>query len=255
MRTVVHKEDIVRGLGELGLRSGDVVLVHSSLSSFGYVEGGADAVIDALLDAVGPEGTVMVPTLTGSPEDSPENPPVFDVVNTPCWTGTVPETFRRRPGAVRSGHPTHSVAAVGPRAHELICGHERSTTPCGPESPYGRLMRWGGKVVFLGVDLRCNTCFHGIEEEVGAPYVLQERPVKARVVWPDGRVETVLVHIHRWGTPRDYPRAEPILLGEGAMRVGRIGNATVRVVDAKMMRQIMKPILERDPYFWVRRAR
>ena len=68
---MVHKEDIVRGLGELGLRPGDVVLVHSSLSSFGYVEGGADAVIDALLDAVGPEGTVMVPTLTGSPEDSP----------------------------------------------------------------------------------------------------------------------------------------------------------------------------------------
>jgi len=74
------------------------------------------------------------------------------------------------------------------------------------------------------VDLRCNTCFHGIEEEVRVPYVLQEEPVEARVIWP-----------------------------EGAMRIGRIGEATVRVVDARRMREIVKPLLERDPYFWVKR--
>jgi len=253
-KTIVRKGDIVRGLRELSVEPGDVALVHSSLKSFGYVDGGADAVIDALLDAVGPEGTVMVPTLTGSPQDSPRNPPVLDVENTPCWTGTIPEVFRRRPEAVRSGHPTHSVATIGPLAGRLTAGHERSTTPCGPESPYGMLMRWGGKVVFLGVDLRCNTCFHGIEEEVGVPYVLQEKPVKARVIWPDGWTETVCLYIHKWGTPRDYPRAEPILLKRKAMRIGRIGDATVRVVDAKMMREIIKPLLKEDPYFLVKRG-
>jgi len=87
------------------------VLVHSSLSSLGCVEGGADAVIDALLDVLGPGGTLVVPTLTGTESLSAENPPRYDPDATPCWTGRVPETLRRRPGAMRSLHPTHSVAA------------------------------------------------------------------------------------------------------------------------------------------------
>lgn len=237
----------------MSVEPGELVLVHSSLKSFGYVDGGADAVIDALLETVAPEGTVMVPTLTGSRYNSIRNPPLLDVKDTSCWTGTIPEAFRRRPEAIRSGHPTHSVAAIGPLAERLTAGHERSFTPCGPESPYGRLMRWGGKVVFLGVDLRCNTCFHGIEEEVRVPYVLQEEPVEARIIWPDSRAEAVRIYIHRWGTPRDYPKAEPILLQQGAMRIGRIGEATARVVDARRMREIVKPLLEQDPYFWVKR--
>ena len=98
---MITKEIIINGLKELGLKQGDTVLVHSSLSSFGYVDGGADTVIDALLETVGKEGTVLVPTLTGSEHLSAENPPVFDVRNTPCWTGKIPETFRKR----ASGNP------------------------------------------------------------------------------------------------------------------------------------------------------
>ena len=77
----VTKQDIVRGLTRLGVCAGDILLVHSSLSRFGYVEGGADAVIDALLESVRPGGTVMVPTLTGSEKLSAANPPTFDPVN------------------------------------------------------------------------------------------------------------------------------------------------------------------------------
>ena len=130
------KEDIKRGLKKLGLKKGDLVLVHSSLSSFGYVVGGANTMIDALLETVGHKGTVVVPTLTGSEKLSVNNPPVFDPENTLCWTGKIPETFRKRKEAIRSLHPTHSVAAIGAMAKELLRDHEKSITPCGESSPY-----------------------------------------------------------------------------------------------------------------------
>ncbi len=251
MPAVVRKNEIVRGLRRLGIERGDSLLVHSSLSSLGYVVGGVEAVIDALLEAVGPEGTVMVPTLTGSPRDK-LIPPIFDPQKTPCWTGVIPEAFRKRPEALRSRHPTHSVAAIGKLATEFIRDHEYSETPCGPETPYGRLMRWGGKILLLGVGLRSNTCFHGLEEEVGAPYVVTSYFVEAKIVNPDGSLETVRIKVHPWGTPRDYTVAEPLLLEGGAMHFGLVGEAICRLLDAKMMRQIILPILRRDPWFWVK---
>src|SRR5437763_1353236 len=84
------------------------------LRSLGWVGGAAPTAIDALREAVWPGGAVLVPTLTGTIQDGPEHPPVFDPRTTPCWTGAIPETFRRLPSARRSCHPTHSVAAIGP---------------------------------------------------------------------------------------------------------------------------------------------
>lgn len=77
---------MARSLRDLGVNAGDVILVHSSLKSFGYVVGVEATVVDALLDAVAPAGTVMVPTITVAVERSPVNPPVFDVCNPPCRT-------------------------------------------------------------------------------------------------------------------------------------------------------------------------
>lgn len=120
---------LVDDLRALGLGDGDVVLVHSSLSRLGWVEGGAETVIDALVEAVGPGGTVLFPTLTGTEQDGPQHPPVIELAATPCWTGTIPETARRRPEAIRSVHPTHSVSAIGARPHAYTTGHEASSTP------------------------------------------------------------------------------------------------------------------------------
>ena len=117
--------ELTAGLRELGLAPGDDVLVHSSLSSLGRVDGGAQTVCEALVRAVSPGGTVCCPTITGSRRYSKSIPPRFSV-DDPCWSGAVPEAMRHRADAVRSLHPTHSVACVGPRAAELTCGHERS---------------------------------------------------------------------------------------------------------------------------------
>src|SRR5262249_48798186 len=121
---VLNMKGIADGLRDLGVRHGDKLLVHSSLSRFGYVVGGAKTVIQALLHAVGVEGTVLVPTLTGTHRDSPEHPPHFDVRTTPCWTGKIAEVLRQWPGALRSLGPTHSVAGLGVDAPHLLAGHE-----------------------------------------------------------------------------------------------------------------------------------
>ena len=109
----VTREDVARAAREVGIVPGDTVFFHSSLSSMGTVVGGPDAVIDGFLDAVGPEGTVAVPTLCNWAKD--EQHLVFsrwDPATTPSYVGAITEALRQRPEAFRSDHATHSVAAV-----------------------------------------------------------------------------------------------------------------------------------------------
>ena len=243
------KKDIVDALRSLGLSAGSTVLVHSSLSSMGWVDGGAETVIDALLEAVAPSGTVIVPTLTGTSQDSAEHPPVFDPRTSPCWTGTIPETFRRRPAARRSRHPTHSVACIGPAADRLIGGHEYSATPCAADSPYGRLAEEGGSILLLGVTHDSNTCLHMVEEIARVPYHMQSRPAVARVAREDGSWEEIEVRPHLWRWERDFPKVEPHLRAANAQRDGRVGQAFSRLIDARAMRDLLLPLLESDPLF------
>ena len=237
--------DIVRGLRALGLNLGDVVLVHSSLSSLGHVQGGADTVIGALLEAVGADGTVVVPTLTGSEALDVDHPPIYDPVATPCWTGRIPETFRQRTDAVRSLHPTHSVAAIGARARELTAGHEHSLTPCGPDSPYARLAYTGGYILLLGVGHEVNTSYHLVEEIVGVPYHMQPGLVAAQVI-EGGKARTIHLMIHRYGSPRAFGRLESALRERGIQRDGQIGQAHVRLIDAGRMVDLACQALRQD---------
>ena len=252
MPNSVQESDIVRGLRDLGVNAGDVLLVHSSLKSFGVVDGGAEAVIAALLAAVGPAGTVAVPTLTGRRDDSPGHPPVFDVRQTPCWTGLIPETFRRRPDARRSLHPTHSVAAIGPEADYLIRDHLDCDTPCGPGSPYLRLAELDGKVVFLGVTLDCCTLLHSVEELAECAYQMQPERAMASITDDQGRTLRRNVRIHDWGTPRRFPVMEPIWLEAGILQIGRIGAAEIRVLRAKPAVAETLALLRTSPRFLCR---
>ena len=245
--TTVTRPDIVLGLRRLGVVAGDVILVHSSLKSFGFVDGGADAVIDALLDAVAPGGTVAVPTLTGTRDDSPAKPPRFDVGASPCWTGLIPETFRGRAEARRSLHPTHSVAAIGSQAGFLTGDHLSCATPCGDRSPYLRLAELDGKVIFLGVTLDCCTLLHGAEEIAGVDYVLQPEPVRATVTDEQGRTTACETLIHSWSTPRRFAILEPILLRDGVMQIGKVGDAEVRVVRARPLVERVLALLRQSP--------
>lgn len=246
-------EEIVRDLARLGIGPGQDVLVHSSLSSLGRVENGARTVVEALVAAVSPGGTVCVPTITGSAKYSRLNPPRF-APSDPCWTGAIPEAFRRASGAVRSLHPTHSVACIGPRARELVLGHEHSLTPCGEESPYTRLARTGGRILFIGCTLESNTTLHGVEETAGLGYVCQAPLVEAQIALPEGgRTVRIRIHTHGCGPARDFGAIGPLLERAGALRRGKVGGADCILVESGPMAELVLERLREDPEFLLAR--
>jgi aminoglycoside 3-N-acetyltransferase len=167
----VEKQDLVRAVQELGILPGDLVLVHSSLKSMGYVDGGAETVIGAFMACVGAEGTLVMPTLIQKDFAHAYETWYLDK---PSDVGHITEVFRRMPGTCRSDQATHSVAARGKRAGELTQGHTSFGPRPGPfgdyamsqASPWQKMYDWHGKVVFLGVSMQVNTYRHFMEHRI-----------------------------------------------------------------------------------------
>ena len=244
----MNAAELTERFADAGIERGDSILVHSSLSSLGWVEGGAETVVQALLDASDRQGTVLFPTLTGCPEDSPAKPPVFDARRSPCWTGAIPEAARGRSDAIRSMHPTHSVAAIGCHARWFAAGHELVRTPCGFGSPYDKLANIGGKIVLIGVTQSSNTSFHMAEEIAGVPYVVQSSPMDVEMTDIVGQpVRMIGTRLHLWGANRDYDALEMEMIDLGICQVRQVGEAEVRVLDAMLQKMFLVRKLLDDP--------
>ncbi|OPZ81469.1 MAG: SPBc2 prophage-derived aminoglycoside N(3')-acetyltransferase-like protein YokD [bacterium ADurb.Bin429] len=241
---MLTKSDLVAAFRKVGLIEGDLVLVHSALRTLGPVEGGADSVIDALLETVGPAGTVAVPTHTWKIVNGAQ--PVFHQTLSPANVGALTNVFRLRPNALRNLHPTHSVAAIGPRAAEFIAC-PNMTTPAQPDSPYGKLRDWGGKVLIIGPGLECCTFFHGCEQWAGMPRAVSEQPVQLYSITADGQVIPVLLRHHVVNTWDQYPKLEPYLLEIGALTIGKAGDCDLRLLDAAKAAAWLVPQLQKDP--------
>ncbi|TDC84851.1 AAC(3) family N-acetyltransferase [Micromonospora sp. KC606] len=169
-------QSLASDLRTIGVASGDVLLLHSSNRSLGFVVGGTQAVVQALLDVLGPEGTLVVPTHTPDNTDPAgwRHPPVpeawwpvireqtpgFDRACTPSrWMGVIAETVRTWPGAQRSDHPQVSFAALGMNAADIVGGHQLDDA-LGESSPLGAVYRLNGKVLLLGCGHSANTSLH-----------------------------------------------------------------------------------------------
>jgi aminoglycoside 3-N-acetyltransferase len=239
----VTRASLAADLRRLGVRPGSVTLAHTSLSALGWVCGGAQAVVEALLDALGPDGTLVVPAHSNHnsdpsrwrhppvPEDwwpvIREHMPAYDPAVTPTrGIGVVAELARTWPGARRSDHPQVSFAAIGPRAEAVTAGHALDSG-FGERSPLARVHDLDGDVLLLGAGHGSSTSLHLAEARIPDPP--RER-YGAAVMTPEGR---------RWVTWEDVVDDESdfVDLGAafeatGAVTVGRAGAG-----EARLMRQ------------------
>ncbi|MEU1531871.1 aminoglycoside N(3)-acetyltransferase [Streptomyces fagopyri] len=237
---LVTRGSLAAELRALGVRPGESLLVHSSLRSLGWVNGGPVAVVQGLLDALGPEGTLVVPTQSGELSDPAlwSRPPVpeewwpairatmpaYDPLITPTrGLGVIPETVRTWPGALRSAHPQTSFAAVGPRAAEIVDGHAPDCR-LGERSPLGRLEALGARVLLLGAGYDTCTSFHLAEYRIPAQLVEVGRPVRtARGATRWEVVTEVAIDSDRFDElGSDFERDRPVVRG-------RVGAADVRL--------------------------
>ncbi len=235
----------------LGLCRGGVLLIHSSLRSLGPVAGGAETVVSALLAALGPQGTLLMPALSYATVTCTN--PCFDARATPSCVGALPEYFRTRPGTSRSIHPTHSVCATGRLAFDLVSGHDLDTTPCGSHSPLTRLPGLEGQILFLGCGLRPNTSMHGVEELIEPPYLFGE-PVTYTIYNADGSESQMTVRSHNFkGYAQRYDRISTLLF-PSALRTGQVLQANCFLLEASAMWPAALKALQADPLYFVEPA-
>jgi aminoglycoside 3-N-acetyltransferase len=237
---------LVSDLRELGVQPGTVLMVHSSLSRLGWVAGGARAVVAALLDVVGPQGTVMMPTHSSELSDPaawrhppvPEHwwqpirdeTPAYDPVLTPTsHMGAIVECFRHVPGLRRSLHPTVSAAAVGPDARRLTEGHELAHG-LGESSPQARLYDLDGHILLLGVTHSNNTSLHLAERRAAPPDAATTTNWSPVVT--DGRREWV-AYPDLVDDAGDFDEIGEAFAATGLQRTGQVGTGSAILMRSR----------------------
>ncbi|HEY5561404.1 MAG TPA: AAC(3) family N-acetyltransferase [Clostridiaceae bacterium] len=236
---------VYKGLQELGVKNGDTLLVHSSLSSLGWVCGGAQGVVMALLKAVGEKGTLVMPTHSGDISDPSEwrYPPVpkewvdeiyemmpaFDINLSPSrGMGKSAELFRNLPKTIRSNHPQVSFCASGNVAEEITREHEL-TPSFGMNTPIGRMYELGGKVLLLGVGYDSCSSFHLSE-------VLSENMPSKRMgaaIIENKKRTWKWFEDYAYDSDKDFEELGMAFEDTGMVRTGYIGNASCKIFSLK----------------------
>jgi len=243
----IGREELARQFRALGIDPGDVLWVHSSLSSIGHVEGGPNTVVAALLDALGDQGNLVMPCFYNAFVFRSPDKPAFNRDTSPSQVGAVSEALRKWPGAVRSESPTHSVVALGPLKERITAGHKH-VTPYGRSSPFGTLYDMDAKIMFLGCGLGPNSFLHAFEDWKDVPY-LQPEDVRAT----DENGNTIVVHMEKEPMgDRDFYRSNDSkiarrLFAAGLLKEGRVGMAQVFLTSAKAMGDLVMKALDEEP--------
>jgi len=247
------------GLRALGVQPEQCVLVHCAMSKIGQIHGGAQSLIEALIDIVGPDGTIVMPTLTLGRFDPSEwgNPPapehtwdqirydtpLFDPLKTPVdhTMSRMYELFRTWPGVTRSNHPHTSMAAWG-RHRDAIIAEHRLEDRCGETSPLARLYDLDAHIVFIGTSHNTNTSMHLAEyRQTNVPtrefMIVQERNgTKQLITYTD--VDTDSSRFE--GIGQDYEIAHPPLST-------RIGDATCKLMPMRLVVDFTRDWLSTNP--------
>ncbi len=256
-RPELTREEIVSRLKALGVKPGDVLLVHSSATKCGEVRGGAETIISALADAVGPEGTLLFPAFTrpyvflGGPCREWKFRPYDSKDLSQIWTGEIPQTvLRTRKDALRSRHLSHSWCGFGPLAQACLAPHAPDDPPCGESSPVALAMEHGAKILHFGSALSSTTFLHRIEDECRVPF-LGDAVCAERTA--DGGRSLHLLRRHLPGH-RDFYAKDAVerkfyraMLAKG-LKIARepLGDGELLLMDTRQYYELAVPIVRED---------
>ncbi len=241
-------EDLADDLRTGGFSTGTNVILHSSLKSLGRTENGPATFVDALTSVIGPLGNLLVPAFTYSLPGWKGDP--FDIKTSRAKTGAIPEYIRQLPYAVRSFHPTHSVAVLGPQAEAITKDHLR-LTPLGTSSPFGRMLDLDATILMVGTHQDTNSSLHLCEVMAKLPYVniCFSDTTDFEVAWFNnqmGQIEFTQIR-EVPGCSRGFRSIEPELIKHSVLRTVHIGNASCEVLNLRELVLATREILENDP--------
>ena len=233
-QNVITQKDALTAFSSLGILPGQTLIFHSSIKSIGWVEGGAKSIADALMQAVGQDGTLVAPTFTFS--RPAEERPVLDPEADSCDTGAINAAVMKVPGARRTVAYTHSFAVAG-RNQQLICDLPPENCPLGDKGVFGRLYELDARVLLLGVAYTHCTAGHFAEYLCDVPFRMRVS-APAQIRCADGTLKQVELELYgpKPGVPypeRDFNRAGNMLEEQGRVAVGSLGNAVLRLFSLR----------------------
>lgn len=234
----VTKDAIIAGLRKLGVKTGDSIFIHASIRSIGYIQGGPKSVVDAILDVIGPEGTLAAPAFNFCHEI--QDNPIIDPMNDKSEMGSITQAVQKIPGACRSIAYRHSVSAYGPHA-EQICNTPDDVSPFSMEGSFGQLLDIDADILLIGVAYTHCTCGHFAEFLNDVPY-RQVLIKPMRVLQKDGSLKQVAGVDYQpkpsadgsyYHKPADFNKAGDMLEKLGRVKILPIGNAYFRLFKLK----------------------
>ncbi|MDQ0192466.1 aminoglycoside N(3)-acetyltransferase [Paenibacillus wynnii] len=245
-RVILTKADLIKQFQDCGVAKGQTISAHTSLKNLGFVVGGAETMIRSLLDLIGEEGTLMMPSQTWKNLDPStgvhwEEPvewwpiirdhwPAFDKEITPSiGMGAVAEMLRTWPGAKRSNHPARSIAALGKYAEYLTEEHDLSHI-FGENSPIDKLYKLDGHVLLIGVGYEKNTSLHLAETRANFP--TKQFTNESSAVMVDGNRQWVTYNTQAVDD-EDFIRLGNEYDKEQNIRIHKVGNADVRFMKVR----------------------
>jgi aminoglycoside 3-N-acetyltransferase len=248
---------LLAALRRLGVRDGDSLMLHSGFAAHHGFRGSIETLTDTFLAAVGPRGHLLMVSLPyrSSSLQYLSKLKQFDVRRTPSMMGLVSEFFRRRPGVLRSLHPTHPMLVHGPQADWYVAGHEHCVHPCGSGTPCEKFAERDGIVVFFNVPFATFTFFHHLEHLVSAelPFALYtEERYAVPVIDRDGRPGTVHTHVYAPDAirRRRFEVLEQTLRRQGLIASARVGNTRLLAVRVRAVVDCVREMSRQGRYFY-----
>ncbi len=245
-KDLITKEQLITQLENFRHIKGKVVMVHTSLKAVGEIEGGGETLLAVLIEFFTQNGGLLcVPTHTWGNDD------VYDLRTSYSCIGVLPRIAAGHPDAVRTMHPTHSMAVFGDKvkAEQFVSGEADVDTPANPNGCYGKLFAEDGYILLIGVGQDKNTYLHCVEEMLDTPNRLTDYKVEKTIIHKDGTEEKRFLYWFNGIIPdvsEYFPKFEKPFRYYGCIEDGYIGNAKVQMCSARKMYAVIEKIYKNN---------